>query len=302
MSKVFARAVGLSVLFVVFSSCAPDRAPAGVDLRPAIPGSDRDGQASPSPTRPAYPIKPPAQNVRDLQQAMEVTCYHDGESCPGGCDSHVVFKPAHNSRALERRNAYRPGTRLDPEPCRNGEECTFCFSPDPDDCVDTVFRGDGPPVGKVDVTPDFLHENCFYPGTLDPRRSIPEGLKGICSYVRASAAALEARVNCVADPGHPRCAEFMDSKIREKEADRKLYEECLRVGESAFNRDRPDSQKRVYACAYSYLTHPVGGRAFRRLLPGACDGGAFVSPGGFDCCSADTVRSACSGDCNSYFK
>lgn len=244
----------------------------------------------------------PHGSFRESMQRMQTTCYMDGSSCPGGCDSHVVFsQKKHNSSGDIRRNAYAAGTRFQPEPCRVGESCTICFSEDPEDCLTTVFRGSGPAVGRFDVTPNFLHQHCYQEATLDLREDIPLGLQSVCRYMATEAKRLESKVNCIANPQHPNCVEFMDKQIRLREEDLVKYQECLKVGESNFNKGRSLFEQRTYNCAYRKIVTSHGGRLWKDLLPGACQAGTFVSPRGLDCCAADTLTSACSGDCQSFF-
>ena len=230
---------------------------------------------------------------------MEVTCYDDGESCPGGCDAHTVFRSEHNSVTNKLRNAYRPGTRLNPQACKLGQDCEVCFTSNPDDCVITKYRGSGPPSGRFDVTPNFLHEFCFYQDTLDLRSDVSPGLLSECKRIASGARRLASKINCIETPDHPSCAALMDKAVADWERDRPEFEKCKRMGESEYNKTVPEERQRVYDCAY---TKKVNSKGFRQLLPGACRKGTFVSPGGYDCCSADEVVSTCSGDCNGFFK
>ena len=242
-------------------------------------------------------------SFRESMQSMQTTCYMDGSSCPGGCDSHVVFSPSrHNSSHDTRRNAYAAGTRFQPEPCRLGKACTICFSEDPDDCLTTTFRGSGPAVGRFDVTPTFLHRHCFQEGTLDLREDVPLGLRSVCTYISHQAKRLEEKVNCIANPQHPNCEEFMRDQISRREKDLVKYQECLSVGEAQFNKGKSLFEQRTYNCAYRKISTDHAGKLWKDLLPGACQAGTFVSPRGLDCCAADTLTSACSGDCQGFFR
>lgn len=258
---------------------------------------------TPTVTPTSVPTAPPA--VKNQIIPIRVTCYQDGVSCPGNCDSHAVFEPANNSSRGNLRNGYARGTRSEPQPCRNGQPCTTCFSKDPEDCVDTIYRGTGPGEGRIDVTPNFLHENCYKPGTLELQDRIPAGLVSECKRVGNSAVKFEQKINCIANPRHPACAAYMDAQIERKRKDQVLYDECRRVGQSKFNQGRPASEQRIYDCAYrSQITAhgPDNTRRWHDLLPAACGDNFFVSPNGLDCCSADSVTSACSGDCGVFFK
>jgi hypothetical protein len=243
---------------------------------------------------------PPA--VANKQTQMTATCYADGASCPGGCDAHAVFKPTHNSSKNQLKNAYFPGTRNDPQSCKPGSDCTICFSPKDDDCVTTAYRGDGPPEGRFDVTPAFMHQFCYEHGSLDLQSDIPAGLRSLCTDVAQGSRQLASKINCIEEPAHPSCKALMDQVIAEKNADLPLYRECLKIGQSAFNKAHPNEQ-RAYDCAYSQEQSTLqSGTRYRKLLPGACGENSYVSTHGLDCCSADVVQDACSSDCGRFFK
>ncbi len=245
-----------------------------------------------------------ASGIQNELEKMRVTCYIDGVSCPGGCDAHFVSDPAHNSTSGHLRNAYKPGTRSNPAACITGEPCTMCFSSDPNDCLTSIRRGSGPQEGRFDVTPAFLHKFCYEPGSLDIRKDVPSGLMSQCKETAADAGRLESRINCFSEPDHPKCKALMDQANEAKAEDIPKYQQCMREGEDRYNQGRPAAEQRTYDCAYRKLSTPHGssGRKWKDLLPGACPKDTFVSPNGLDCCSADTVVSACSGDCGTFFK
>jgi hypothetical protein len=237
-------------------------------------------------------------------QSMNVTCYMDGNSCPNGCDSHVVFKPDHNSSSSVRKNAYLAGTRFNPQACKDGQACTICFSSNAADCVTTIFRGSGPPVGRFDVTPGFLLRHCYSDDLLNLRSDMPAGIQSICKSVRKISTSYQTKINCIDNPTHPTCKSFMTEQEKKKNDDLSKYEECLRLGETKYNAGKSESEQRIYGCAYRKLStkHGVNQTLWHDLMPGACPKDSFVSPNGLDCCSANEVVSACSGDCGVFFK
>ncbi len=242
--------------------------------------------------------------VENELQRMQTTCYMDGLSCPGGCDAHFVSDTSHNSSSGHLRNAYMAGTRDNPVACVNGDSCTMCFSSDPNDCLTSIRRGTGPQRGRFDVTPAFLHKFCFEPNSLVIRKDVPPGLLSECRDSATGAIALDSKINCIRDPNLPQCDALMKKSVANKENDTPAFLQCLREGEERYNVGRPLEEQRIYDCTYRKLStaHGRSGRMWNDLLPGACPKDTYVSPNGLDCCSADTVVSACSGDCGVYFK
>lgn len=95
-----------------------------------------------------------------LQTSLTPTAYDDGRSCPANCDAHVVVNPHHNGSVLLRL----PSSPVDrPLPCAIGSRCLVCFSSDAKDCIETTYRGAGPPRGRADFTPAF---GACRPGTF----------------------------------------------------------------------------------------------------------------------------------------
>src|SRR5690606_8029978 len=155
---------------------------------------------------------------------LTLTTYDDGVSCPADCDSHVVFSPRHNGT----RNALAPAAGSDPLanradavrfPCTRDAPCVVCFAEPSDSCITTVYRGSGPPLGRVDATPAFMKQWCDEP-------MLPAAVVTECARLRGNAARLEARVNCFAEPTHPLCAAKMEAAAAVKEADAPEFAKC----------------------------------------------------------------------------
>lgn len=214
---------------------------------------------------------PPAGTTDEVR----VTVYHDGQSCPANCDAHVVFHPSLNGTA----HAARPGTRR--AMCRIGELCRLCMDDFHQDCIEAVFRGDGPSRQVFDFTPAFI-------ATVCERGPSQSDLARVCRQADEVAEVLQDRVNCIAEPSNVRCRRLMERARYRKATDQRAYNHCKRIGESAFNAGKLDSLKRSNDCAYEYV--PTGGPnskgiRWRRLQPGACGDGSFVGDNGLDCCT-----------------
>ncbi len=233
----------------------------------------------------------------DAAQEFVPTCYDDGFSCPGGCDAHVVFDPGHNGTLY----AYSPkSTRENPAPCENGKQCTVCFSEEDTDCITAIYRGAGPPPQRFDFTPAFYEEICS-------AETLPGPLRTKCREMDEQIKTLNTKLNCILNPVHPKCKKIMDEAKARKQADEKLYRECMTLGEKKFNekyRDRPALQ-RTFDCGYEKngTGRNSRGLTWRRLLPAACREGSYVGKNGFDCCSADPFSAACfPEECGMYFQ
>jgi hypothetical protein len=218
---------------------------------------------------------------------LTVTAYDDGRSCPAGCDAHVVFHPQHNgTRAAYRPlDARRPSAGRDkPQRCVSGELCSVCLDPSDSSCIVALYRGGGPAVGRLDVTPAFLAARCGEPG-------LPTGLSAKCDQHMRAAAQLKSRTNCIANPDLADCRPLMTEAARLKTEDTPRYEQCVRVGERTYNRTQPRALRRTHACAYfANQRHPTG--RWLLLTPGACRPGYYVGRSGLDCCSGDPVQAA----------
>lgn len=227
---------------------------------------------------------------------MTVTVYDDGRSCPGGCDAHVVFAPIHNGT----RNAFDPSSDPSaPRRCVVGQPCKICFSADASNCMVVTYRGGGPPVGRFDFTPAFFEENCPNPG-------LPAPVAAKCRSAQAAMPALQAQVNCVANPEHEKCRALMQAAARRKAADDALYEECRSLGEAAFNRKYRNQPRMQRSLGCSYERHGTAsnsqGVRWRRLLDGACRPGTYAGRDGLDCCTGSLYEAALLGrECAHFF-
>ena len=238
---------------------------------------------------------------------MTVTTYDDGRSCPAGCDAHVVFKKAHNGTP----NAFLPAPGADPlanrgSPARGEcrasrdagtkDNCVICFGPENASCMITTYRGSGPKLGRFDVTPAFLKRWCTSAG-------IPETLKTKCDDHAKAVRNLAARVNCIANPDHPKCRATMAAAEAAKREDKPPYQACKEAGEASYNRSVSDpSLQRLHDCAYfKNRRDPYGGWSL--LAPAACAEGYYVGKAGLDCCSADPYQAAIDPiECGGFYR
>jgi hypothetical protein len=222
----------------------------------------------------------------------KLTIYDDGLSCPASCDAHVVFKASLNGTA----HAHLPGTSEDP--CINGRDCEVCFTHDGRQCITVMYRGGGPGEHTFDFTPSFYQQWCEL-------ADIPDRLEQQCGKLREAAASLDGRVNCIAQPDHALCAEMMATAQQAQLADRAIYEECKRVGQSAYNAGRPRAEQRAHGCAYEAESNGgpnSNGLTWKRLMPGACRHGTFVGRDGLDCCSGIPMADGPLGiECRIYY-
>lgn len=228
---------------------------------------------------------------------MQATFYDDGKSCPGGCDSHVVFHKSHNGT----RNAYDPASSpMRPKECAVGQNCMICFSASPDSCLEIMYRGSGPPVGKFDFTTTFLKENC-------DRADLPPPLARECRTLKPRVEQLKRHTNCFENPADARCQTLLAEAERRQTADLPLYDECKSLGENAFNRKYANQREkqRTFGCAYEKFGtggNPRTGRTWKKLLPGACRPKTFVGRDALDCCSNNLHAAAKLGvECAAFF-
>lgn len=245
--------------------------------------------------RPALLVEP--------AQDMALTAYGDGQSCPGGCDSHVVFARQHDGT----RNAFAPGptflawrNEAALHPCgggsgpNDGRPCVICFDDSDASCLVVMHRGSGPPAGRFDVTAAFLAETC-------PRGSLPATLERACADYRLAAASLAARHSCIADDSPAACQDLLEAARSAWGEDRPRYEACLAAGgDAAYNAGVSDSSlHRAHDCAYFANRRNAAGL---RLAPGACPAGSFVGRDGYDCCGGDPARDAIdSRECGVFY-
>lgn len=232
-----------------------------------------------------------AQEARD----MTLTVYHDGRTCPGNCDSHVVFHRAHNGTA----NAFAPSSSRDsPRACVVGQACTICFDAAGTSCLTATYRGSGPPRGAFDVTPAFMAEQCGRP-------DLPPGpVSRKCADIRRATAAASLGVNCIANPDHRGCGPILEAARRKREADLPDYNAC-KAGPAAFNASVPAERRRKNDCAYEVVStgRNSKGATWTRLLPGACHPDSFVGRDGLDCCGTDDAANVAFGrwECTSFY-
>lgn len=226
---------------------------------------------------------------------MSLTTYDDGRSCPANCDAHVVFHRSHNGTA----NAFLPGDGRDPlgnrahagdHPCVAGKPCVVCFDDDVASCLVAVYRGNGPPPGRVDATPAFMRETCGKP-------SPPAAVATECTRLTRAAADLERRINCIANPAHPECHSRMAAAEAARAADEPELARCRRSGVEAYNAAQPDPtlHRSPHAGCEYYLNRRKTnshGTTWMMLSPAACRSGTFVGPNGTDCCSGDVLQAA----------
>lgn len=231
-------------------------------------------------------------SVAALAGDAKLTIYDDGLSCPAACDSHVVFHPSLNGT----NHAHLPTD--DTVKCISGSECEICFTHSSDQCITVVYRGAGPGEHTFDFTP------AFYVGWCE-KNELPEMLQEQCASLKRAAASLNGRVNCIANPGQAPCADLMEMAKDRKDSDRPKYEECRRLGQSAYNDDKPRSQQRVIGCAYEAEEKGgpnSNGLTWHKLLPGSCRDGTYIGRDGLDCCSGIPLADGPLGrECRIYY-
>jgi hypothetical protein len=228
--------------------------------------------------------------------SLAPTIYSDGYSCPSNCDAHVVFNAAHNGTKYA---SLPESPRSSPVACKAGEICRICFDDTDSSCLNVMYRGGGPDKGRFDFTPAFYEATC-------PAESLPDALAVQCkSFERQYEKLTRNAVYCLSDPTFPRCAALLAAAESAKVADQPFWDEC-REGETAFNRKyaaEPVRQRSEH-CAYE----KVGtggpnsrGQTWRRLLPAACQPGAYVGRDGLDCCDSNKMSLGGLGrECSNY--
>jgi hypothetical protein len=230
--------------------------------------------------------------------AMKLTLYDDGISCPGNCDAHVVINPDDNGT----RFAFDPASsRASPRPCTVGQECRICFGTADDTCMSALYRGGGPPKGTFDFTPAFYREQCS-------QTRITTALRNQCDSLDKDVRdkSYDAHINCLANPSDSHCKAIITEAEAKREADIPKRDQCLKMGEDTYNKKQTDPrERRANNCDYSFAD--IGGPnskgvTWRVLLPAACRPGTYVGQNGTDCCSSD-VRFAASvhPECSSFF-
>ena len=143
-----------------------------------------------------------------------------------------------------------------------------------------IYRGGGPSRGTFDFTPAFFEAACA-------RTDLPRRLKEDCDAKKASAIRLESRLNCIKNPGVPRCLQMMTAAAAAQQADEPEYQRCKQLGETEYNRTQPPARQRAVDCLYEKVGtgRNSAGATWRKLLPAACIDGKYVGRDGLDCCT-----------------
>lgn len=233
-------------------------------------------------------------------RAVAATMYSDGHACPGGCDAHVVFQRSLNGTG----NAFLPPLAnrraAAAHRCVAGQPCMVCFDRSDASCITVMYRGDGPPDGKLDFTPAFFAEWC-------PRADKPAALTSECAVIERAERRYALRLNCFAQPDHPACRPLIAEATAAQARDAPEYAACLRLGVRAYNRQQPDAQRHRSTragCGYAQNIRNCNsnGVCWQVLLPGACAPGSFVGRDGLDCCTGTlSVAGYLHPECSPYY-
>ena len=228
-------------------------------------------------------------------ETTQITIYDDGASCPGGCDSHVVFSPSFNGTKF----AHEPSSAApDFKKCSNGSACEVCFDGDSSQCLTVTYRGSGPPKGRFDFSAAFFKERCSQSG-------LPQALARECAGMARNSQQWAQRTNCIANPTSPACVDVMKQARDAREQDAPLFARCKELGQEAFNRTVEPAQQRSDACAYEKVGtgKNSNGDTWRRLLPAVCNAGTFVGRDGLDCCSGEALTDRAYGtrECAAFY-
>ena len=213
---------------------------------------------------------------------VNLTMYDDGLSCPGGCDAHVVFAPSMNGTEFAHAVDTKPPSY---RKCTIGSQCEICLESGGQQCISVLYRGNGPHSMTFDLTPAFYQVACV-------DIAAPPLLRSKCQSLRAEAESLAGRTNCIATSGESRCVPIIDSARRAQSQDRVEYEKCVAMGQASYNRSVVPQRRRALDCAYEAVGTGINtkGKAWRKLLPGACRDGTFVGRDGLDCCSGSVLH------------
>ncbi len=234
-----------------------------------------------------------AAGVRPADATPRLTIYDDGLACPGGCDAHVVFHPTLNGTAFAHAPASKPGAY---DKCVVGSECRICFD-GANDCMTIMYRGDGPHPNAFDFTPAFYEAQC-------PRPDAPASVAAQCKMLERATKRLDGRINCIRAPEHPQCVALIAAARAAQARDRTRYDECVRLGATAFNATRPVAEQRSGDCAYEKKGTGANsrGKTWKRLLPGGCRDGTYVGPNGTDCCTGNVFADGPQGvECSAFY-
>lgn len=165
-------------------------------------------------TKPECPPKPKSN-------ANKATFYDDTNSHQIS-PPHVVFKLSQNGGP----RAHKPGGPPF-QKCDEGKECEICFE-DMKDCMKAPFWGPGPELGRFDFSVPFYKKTCQSP---DPKvlKSLPEPYQKACKDAAKELAKLQPGINCLdkKNEGVPACQKIMAKARKDKEKDKKLYDECM---------------------------------------------------------------------------
>lgn len=225
-------------------------------------------------------------------ESPKITLYNDGESCPGGCDAHVVLHRSLNGT----RFAHAPGTQS--KRCEVGVNCEICFEGTANSCMDVMYRGGGPARGRLDFTPAFFNSHCG-------QSSIPTALVKKCAAMYKTAMSQHNYINCIKEPTHPQCIDTMAAARDKKAGDAIAFKRCRTMGLAAYNKSVPALARRSDNCTYSQASTGgpnSHGETWRQLLPGACPGNSYVGRDGLDCCTGDPFIDASLGfECRAFY-
>lgn len=291
LSGVFGRAAGaLAGLTLVVSCQSNERGGADAASAPSADVREAEGAAILSVA--TAPDDPDART-------MTATIYDDGIACPGGCDAHVVLHKSVNGAG----NAYAPpiSSRLAPQKCRTGETCIICFGVEGSSCMEALYRGTGPPIGRFDFTPAFYEAACA-------AASIPDALAAECRRLESAIERhrYDERLDCLSPTEtYVRCTEVAASARETKRHDAIERDRCLALGDDAYNVGQADAQMhRTLGCNY-FLNRKgqnSSGDTWRLLTPAACRPDTYVGRNGLDCCASNLYGAAAlHPECSGYF-
>lgn len=222
---------------------------------------------------------------------IKLTVYEDGTSCPGKCEAHVVFAKKLNGTDF----AHLPGTQV--EECVPEGNCEICIEKGRKQCLVVKYMKAGPAMYRFDFTPAFYEKACV--GT-PPQPQLAQACKGM---VRQGDV-LSRRVNCIANPEHPKCLAIMAEAKRAKEIDEPKYQLCLKLGEKKYNANRELAEQRINTCTYEAKSagSNSANETWHKLLPASCKAGTYVGPTGEDCCTGLPYKDASFGvGCHAFY-
>ncbi|HAW91822.1 MULTISPECIES: hypothetical protein [unclassified Arsukibacterium] len=230
-----------------------------------------------------------------LIAAPKLTIYDDGRSCPANCDAHVVVHKSLNGTKF----VHDPDSSVsNPVACKINSFCKICFDDNATECLVTQYRGSGPGKNTFDLTPAFYQQWCA-------KDDLPSALKSKCQALQKIERKLDGRVNCIKEPDNTLCIELIAKAEQAQARDNPKYEQCLQIGQTAYNSDKQDAEKRQHHCAYEYESNGgpnSRGLKWKKLLPGVCRKGTYVGRDGLDCCSGVAFADAAFGaECRDFY-